>query len=95
MSPFLISTSQCISDVDVNSTSLPSCHRHANNASIPDDIMSSLALNELGPAMIFIPTFTALLFVFYVLFFWPKYKRINAEKKASFEQSVYVGSTEI
>ena len=93
MSPEQIRINQCGNDIDFNSsTTLTSCHQSTHNASMPDIVGPSLILTELGPAMIFIPTFTTILFVFYVVFFRPKYKRIAAERVASFEASVYVGN---
>ena len=90
MNPEMILINQCGSDIDLNSSALLSCHQ--SNTSVPDIIEDSLPLNQLGPAMIFTPTFTAILFVFYVVFFRPKYKRVAAERVASFEASVYVGN---
>ena len=89
MSSALIPIQQCGSDFSSTNSSL--CHPIVYNASIPEDISDPGPLTELGPAMIFTPSFTAVIFVFYVLFFWPKYKRVQAEKKASFEESMYVG----
>ncbi len=91
MNPEMILINQCGSDIDINSSALLSC-QSTHNDTVPDIIEDSLPLNQLGPAMIFTPTFTAILFVFYVVFFRPKYKRVAAERVASFEASVYVGN---
>ena len=92
MNPALISIQQCSSDFDADASNGTGC-TNLYNATDPVPIVPGSDLVELGPAMIFCPTVTAVLYVFYVACFHPEYKRIKAEKRASFEESIFVGDS--
>ena len=89
LSDELIKINQCLGPSVTNDSSIPSCFRPSHNSSIPSVIRQSTELTDSSNTIIFCLVLTVLNFMFFVLCFCPKYKRMDSENKASFEKSLY------
>ena len=86
---------QCGSTISTGShgnvSTLPLCFQESHNNSIPSKTTESVSLVDQQHGVWFFSVMISVVFVFFVVVFRPKYKRVESEKRASFEQSVYVG----
>lgn len=73
-----------------NDTSVPSCFQPSNNASIPSSIKEATELYNLTYTVIMCLGLTVLNFLILVICFWPKYLRVDSERKSSLEKSIAV-----
>ena len=92
---YLLQVNQCgstaVSHHSGNTSTLPSCFQVSRNSSVPSKLTESDELIEQQHGVWFFAILISVIFVFFVFVFHPKYKRVESEKRASFEQSVYVG----
>lgn len=85
----LVDINQCLGASVTNDSSIPSCFRPSHNSSVPSIIHQSTQLKDSSNTIILCLILTVVNFVFLVLCFWPKYKRMDSEKRDSFEKSLY------
>ena len=95
LSPELMQINQCgssvVNDHYGNESTMPSCFEESHNSSIASVIVESVQPRDQQHAVWFFAILMCAVYLFFVVVFRPKYKRVESEKRASFEQSVYVG----
>ena len=92
LSDDLIAINQCQGSVKqlANDTSIPSCFLPPNNSSIPTPIKESTQLYNSTYTILFCMILTVVNYLLLVWCFWPKYRRVESENRASLEKSVVV-----
>ena len=80
----LVHDAKCSNSDAQAASSRPSCF----NSSQP--VSSAATPQDLTHAILLYVCLMVLVFIFFAIFFWPRYKRIEAEKKADFEASMFV-----
>lgn len=74
----------------LNESSMPFCLRPSSNQSIPVPFEDSTPLYDPRPSILFCLGIIFINFIFLTLCLWPKYKRLESEKRKSFEKSVCI-----
>ena len=96
LSSDLLNVNKCgstpVSHYNSNTSTLPYCFQKSHNDSIPSKIVDSDELTDQKHTVWLFTILIALVYVLFVFVFQPKYKRVDSERRASFEQSVYVGA---
>ena len=87
LSPEFVAINKCAGPSIVNDTSVPKCFRISDNSSIPSSLDGATPLSDPTHTITFFMGIVALNFFIMVLCLWPKYKRIESEKRTSFEKS--------
>lgn len=83
----LLPDSRCGTDSGSTNSSGPNCFRNSNTSVIVDDDAHP---QDLTNAMYFYLALIVLLFAFFVMVFKPQYRRVEAERKADLEASMFV-----
>ena len=96
LSTELMSINQCgsstVSHHSSNISTLPSCFQQSHNNSVPSKLIDSEQVFDQKYSVWLFTILIAVVFVFFVFVFQPKYRRVDSERRASFEQSTYVGT---
>ena len=92
LSEDLIAKNKCQGSLlaHANDSSVPSCFRPSTNNSIPSPIKQSTELYDSTNTILFCVVLTAVNFLIFVFCFWPKYKRVDTERRSNLEKSVVV-----
>ena len=75
-----------------HTSTLPYCFQESHNISIPSKLVETTELSDQKHGVWFFAILMSVVYVFFVVVFRPKYKRVDSERRSSFEQSVYVGT---
>lgn len=87
LSADLVERAQCqTKDTDTTSSLPCSASFYSKNSTT----LHSITPHDFSHAVLFYLFLMAGIFIFFVITFHPKYHRMNAEKKAKFEESVYI-----
>ena len=86
----LLDRAQCQTKDSRKNFTLPCSESFYNNSTIHS---STITPQDFSHAMLFYLFLMAGIFIVLVLTFYPKYRRVDAEKKAKFEESVYIQSS--
>ena len=78
---------KCSSSLPTNDTSVPTCFHSSQNSSILTD---ETALSDQNHTIMFCIGITIVNFIILVACFRPKYRRVESEKRCTFEKSVVV-----
>jgi len=91
LTPDLMAANKCASTSNALNSSQPSCF-HSNNTGNPQyQIGASIQPKDLSYVVLFSVALMSAVYLFFVLVFPPRYRRVEAEKRVSFEKSMYVG----
>ena len=91
LSDDLIATNKCQGSIlHANDTTVPSCFLPSSNASIPSHIKESTELYSSTHTVLLCLLLTVVNFLILVFCFWPKYKRVDSERKSNLEKSIIV-----
>lgn len=88
LSDELIAINKCSGTQVVNDTSIPACFLPSRNDSIPSVITDSTELSNSSNTIILCLFITVVNFFILVVCLRPKYRRVEAEKRNSFEKSI-------
>ena len=86
----LIAINQCGGSSKLNDTSLPRCFQSSQNNSVPSILTKATDLYDSSHTIWMCLAITVVNYFILVGCFWPKYRRIESEKRSSFEKSVMV-----
>lgn len=96
LSPELNSINQCgsstVSHYRSNTSTVPYCFQQPYNDSNPSKPTDSDQFTDQKHVVWLYAILIAVVYVFFVFVFRPKYRRSDSERRASFEQSTYVGT---
>ena len=88
LSDELLAINKCGSSEVLNDSSIPKCFRPSHNDSVPSTIVQATELTNSTNTVTFCLALTIVNLFILVVCLRPKYKRMESEKRASFEKSI-------